>query len=46
MQVGIVAGGDHESRKFRMILKVNFCLQDKSTVSFLVFNFQTMTQKN
>jgi hypothetical protein len=35
MQVDIVVGGDHDDGKFRVTLQVDFCLQDKSTVSFL-----------
>ena len=35
MHIDIIVGGDHGGGKFRMMLKVNFHLQDKSTVSFL-----------
>ena len=34
-QVDLIVGGDHGGGKFRMTLKVNFCLADKSTVSVL-----------
>ncbi len=35
MQVDITVSGDHGGGKFRIMLKVNFCLQDKTTTSFL-----------
>ncbi len=34
-QLDIVIGGDHGGGKFRMMMKVNFCLLEKKTVSFL-----------
>jgi hypothetical protein len=50
MHVDLIVGGDHGGGKLRMTLKVNFRLQDKSTVSFLlklpVFHFLKMTQRS
>jgi hypothetical protein len=35
-QVDLIVGGDHGGGKFRMTLKVNFRMEDKSTVSVLI----------
>jgi hypothetical protein len=46
MHVDIIVGGDHGVGKFRMTLKVNFCLQDTSTVSFLTQTASVLFSKD